>query len=167
MQTIFAWIFLLSGSYQLMLYHIFFEFFLLSYFSQWHPYKFHHVSSQYFPISFCILNFHLGCLKLLCYGTIVFIIIAVTVSLGKPYAISICSIFSLCMESINVGKSTGSSVASRIFARTHSMIRRIVRLQKAVDRFLQKQFWFFLKNFFDFRLDTVEQHDKGYKPLQL
>ena len=40
---------------------------------------------------------------------------AETVSLGRPYARSICSIFRLCMESNALGKSTNKSVASSFF----------------------------------------------------
>ena len=66
---------------------------------------------------------------------------ATTVSLGEPSASSICSIFSLCMESTN------NNVASKFFARTPSRIRRIVKICEVVDLFLRKPFWFFLSIF--------------------
>ena len=50
------------------------------------------------------------------------IIIAVTISLGRLYDSSICSIFPLCIESNDLKNSTNSSVASRFFAHTPSKI---------------------------------------------
>ena len=61
---------------------------------------------------------------------------AATVSLGRPYARSICSIFHLCMESNSSEKSMNMSVASRFFVRTPSMIRQIDRICYVVDGFL-------------------------------
>ena len=49
------------------------------------------------------------------------IIIAVTVSLGRPNANSICAIFSLYIESNALEKSTNKSVASRFFACTQNL----------------------------------------------
>ena len=72
------------------------------------------------------------------------IIMAATVSLGRPRARSICSIFPLCMALNALDKSTNNSVASRIFARTPFNIRGIVKICDVVDRFLWKPFWFFL-----------------------
>ena len=66
--------------------------------------------------------------------------IVVTVSLDRLYAWSICSNFPLCMESNALRKSTNYSVASRFFARTPSMIRRIVGICNVMDWFLWKQF---------------------------
>ena len=43
---------------------------------------------------------------------------AVTVSLRRPKARSICSIFPLCMESNALEKSPNKSVAAKSFART-------------------------------------------------
>ena len=64
------------------------------------------------------------------------IIIVLTVSLGRPYARSICSIFSVCME-----KSTNKSVASRFL---HELLWFDRLLEFAVlDWFLRKPFWFF------------------------
>ena len=65
-------------------------------------------------------------LLLLCF--LYCIIIAQTVSLGKPSSRSTCSIFSLCMESNAWEKSINNSDASRISARTTSRIRRIVNI---------------------------------------
>ena len=48
---------------------------------------------------------------------------AAMVSLGKLYASSICSIFSLCMESKALAKSTNNIVACRFFACTPSKIQ--------------------------------------------
>ena len=73
------------------------------------------------------------------------IVIAVTVSFGRPYASRICSIFPLCMESKALVKSTNSNVACRFFARTPSRILRMVNICEVVDLFLRKPFWFFLR----------------------
>ena len=70
-----------------------------------------------------------------------------TVSLGRPLARSIGSIFPLCMESKALEKSTNNIVASRFFSRTPSRIRRIVKIRDVVDRFFRKPFWFFLSIF--------------------
>ena len=67
------------------------------------------------------------------------------VSLGRPYTMRICSIFPLSMESNALEKSINNSVASRLFARSPSKIRWIVRICDVVDRFFQKLFWFFLR----------------------
>ena len=67
--------------------------------------------------------------------------------MGRLYAISICFIFSLCMESNALEKFITNSVAKRFFARTPSMIQRIVRICDLVDRFLWKSFGFFLRIF--------------------
>ena len=64
-----------------------------------------------------------------------FIIMAVTFSLGRPKARSICSIFPLCMESKALEKSTNWSVSLRFFAQTPSKVKRIVRIYE-VDLFL-------------------------------
>ena len=84
--------------------------------------------------------------------TIVFIflwsvIIAVTVSLGRSFASSNCSIFTLYMESNTWEKSTNNKVASRFFAHTSSVIWWIVWICQVMDLFLQKLFWFFLRIF--------------------
>ena len=71
---------------------------------------------------------------------------AATVSLGGPYAIIICFIFPLCMESNALEKSTNNIVSSRFFERTFR-IRRIVKICDVVDRFLRKPFWLFLSIF--------------------
>ena len=73
------------------------------------------------------------------------IVIAATVSFGRPYASRICSIFPLCMESKALVKSTNSNVACRFFARTPSKILRMVNICEFVDQFLRKPFWFFLR----------------------
>ena len=72
---------------------------------------------------------------------------AATVSLGRPYASSICSITPLRMESKALEKSTNNIVASRFFARTPSRLRQIVKICGVVDRFPRKPFWFFLSIF--------------------
>ena len=72
---------------------------------------------------------------------------AATVSLGRPQASSICSIFPLCMESKALEKSTNNIVASSFFACIPSRIQRIVKICDVVDRFLRKPFWFFLSIF--------------------
>ena len=75
------------------------------------------------------------------------IIMAATVSLRRLLARSICFIFSLCMESNALKKSTNNSVALRFFVRTLSDIRWIVKICDVVDGFLRKPFWFFLRIF--------------------
>ena len=70
-----------------------------------------------------------------------------TVSLGRPYASRIYSIFALCMELNTLEKSTNNNVASRFIAHTTLMIRQIVRICEVVDWFLQKPFWFFIRIF--------------------
>ena len=67
--------------------------------------------------------------------------------LGRPLAISICSIFPLCMESNTLENSTNKSVASRFFTQTLSKIQRNVRICDVVDWFLWKSFWFFQRIF--------------------
>ena len=59
----------------------------------------------------------------------------VNISLRTPYARSIFSIFALCMESNDLDKSTNSSVASKLFARTPSTNKRIVRISDVMDQF--------------------------------
>ena len=73
------------------------------------------------------------------------IIMATSVSFGRPYTSWICSIFPLCIESKAFVKSTNNIVACRFFARTPSRILRIVNICKVKDRFLRKPFWFFLR----------------------
>ena len=68
---------------------------------------------------------------------------AATVFFDKPYAIRICSISPLCIESMAWEKSTNNIVASRFFARTPSRIQRIVKFCGVLHRFLRKPFWFF------------------------
>ena len=68
------------------------------------------------------------------------IIITGTVSSVKLYAISICSIFRLCMESNTLEKSTSKIVTSRFFARTPSTIRRIWESKKLWSRFFLRTF---------------------------
>ena len=64
------------------------------------------------------------------------IIMAATVSLGRPQAGSICSIFPLCMESKGLAK----SINNRFFVHTPSRIRQIVKICDAVDLFFQKRY---------------------------
>ena len=70
------------------------------------------------------------------------IVIAATVSLGRPYASRICSIFPLCRESKALVKSTNSNVTCRFFARTASRILRMANIFVFMDLFLRKPFWF-------------------------
>ena len=72
------------------------------------------------------------------------IIVAATVSLCRPKARSICSIFLLCMASKAFEKSTNNIIASEFFTLGLSRIRRIVKICDVLDRFLRKPFWFFL-----------------------
>ena len=72
------------------------------------------------------------------------IVIAATVSLGRPFASRICSIFPLWMESKALLKSTNSNVPGMFFVRTPSRILRMVNICEVVDLFLRKPFWFFL-----------------------
>ena len=64
------------------------------------------------------------------------IVIAATVSFGRPYASRICSIFLLCMESKALVKSTNSNVACRFFARTPSRILRMVNICEVMDIYI-------------------------------
>ena len=66
------------------------------------------------------------------------------ISFSRPWASRICSIFPLWMESKALVKSTNNIVACRLFARTRSRIRRIVKICDVVNVFLRKPFWFFL-----------------------
>ena len=75
------------------------------------------------------------------------IFMAATVSLSRPKASGIFSIFPRLMETKALGKSTDNVVASRFFARTPSRIRQIVKLCDVVDRFFRKPFWLFLSIF--------------------
>ena len=75
--------------------------------------------------------------------------------LGRPYANSTCSIFSLCMESNALENSLNHSVASRLFACTLSMIQQVVRICDIVDPFFQMQI--FTKNFLTFWSDMIEK----------
>ena len=68
------------------------------------------------------------------------IIMAASVSLGKPLGSIICSIFPLCMESNALAKSSNIIIASRIFARTPSRIRYIVNIFDVVNLFLRIPF---------------------------
>ena len=82
----------------------------------------------------------------------------VTVSLGRPCASGICSIFPLCMESFVLEISRNSSVASRIFARTPLMILLIV-INRCCWSISPKPILIFPKNFLNFRLHTVEKQN--------
>ena len=75
-----------------------------------------------------------------------FLCIAVTVSLWRPYAYSICSMFPLCMES-NASEKSTNNVASRFFTCTPSIIWLMARICDVVNWFLQKLFWFFQRIF--------------------
>ena len=68
----------------------------------------------------------------------------VTISLGRPYASSIYSFFSPCMESNLLENSLKSSAALRLSACTPLMIQQIVRICEVMEWFLCKPFWFFL-----------------------
>ena len=72
--------------------------------------------------------------------------------LGRPYARSICSIFSPCMESNALEKSTNKRVASRFLSRT-AKIRWIVRCCGSIST---KAILVFPKNFLNFRFNAVE-----------
>ena len=79
---------------------------------------------------------------------------AVSVSLGRLYARSICSIFLRCMVSNAQEKSINKSVLRVFFfffSQIPSKIRRIVRICD-IDRFLRKPFSYFLKIFSVFGL---------------
>ena len=71
------------------------------------------------------------------------IVIAETVSFGRPYTSRICSIFPLRMKSKALVKSTNSNDACRFFARTPSRILRINNICEVVDLYLRMPFWFF------------------------
>ena len=60
---------------------------------------------------------------------------------GKIISRSICSIFLLCMKSNGSEKLTNNCVTLRSFARTPSLIWRIVRICGVVSRLLRKTFW--------------------------
>ena len=67
--------------------------------------------------------------------------------MGWPFANSIFCIFSRRMESNVLEKTSDNSIASKFFARTPMMIRRIDRFCVVVDQFLWKLFWFFERIF--------------------
>ena len=79
------------------------------------------------------------------------IIIAVTTSLGRPYSGSICSIFPLCVESNAFEKSTNSSVALRLVARTHSTNCQILWGHRTISSLI------FAKIFLGFVLDAIKK----------
>ena len=60
------------------------------------------------------------------------------------------------MESNALKKSMNKSDASRYFSQVTSIIRWIVRIFEAVDRFLQKTILILPKNFLNFWFDVVE-----------
>ena len=68
------------------------------------------------------------------------IIMAATVSLGRPYSRSICSILPLCIESNSLKKSTNKAITTRFFARTPFKFQLIVRIFDVMDQFLRKPF---------------------------
>ena len=65
----------------------------------------------------------------------------------RSYAKSICSIFSLFMESSTLEKSMNRSVALRFFPCAPLMIQWIAKIYKIVERFIGKSFSFFLRIF--------------------
>ena len=71
----------------------------------------------------------------------------IIVSLERPHASNICSIFPPCIKSKALEKSRNCSVASRFCAPTFSMIELVIRICEVVDRFLQKPFRFFQRIF--------------------
>ena len=73
------------------------------------------------------------------------IIMAATVSSGRPHAKGICSIFPLWMESKALVNSTNIIVHCKLFARTPSRIQQIDKICEVVDIFFRKPFWFFLR----------------------
>ena len=71
-----------------------------------------------------------------------YIIIAFIISLGIPYAYSICSIFDRSMESNAFEKSAKMITAGSCFCFTPSIIRFFsVNVWAIVDLFSQKPFW--------------------------
>ena len=66
--------------------------------------------------------------------------------MGRLYARSIYSIFSLYMESNASEKSTNNRVASRFFAYS-PVLPQVVKIFEFVDGFLRKPFWLFLRIF--------------------
>ena len=85
---------------------------------------------------------------------LLYIIIAVTVSLGRSYDSSTCSISLLCIESNALEISLNFSVASRLFAHTLSVLQQIVRMWEIVDWFPRFDFQ---KIFLDLGLDILEK----------
>ena len=77
-----------------------------------------------------------------------------TVSLGRSYARS--SIFLPFMDSNALENSKKNGDASTFFALTLSMIRRIIRIYKVLNRFLRKLFWF-SKKILNFKSNTIEK----------
>ena len=77
------------------------------------------------------------------------IIRVVTISLERPFANCICSLFPLCMETNALQKSMKNSVAST-FSLTPSML---VWICDVVEQFLPKPFWFFKE--FSINLDWI------------
>ena len=82
---------------------------------------------------------------------------AVTVSLGRQYARSTCSIFPLSMESYTLEESTNNSVALRFFVQTSLMIWWDCQNLRCCGLVSLKIIMIFPKNFLDFRSDTVEK----------
>ena len=95
-----------------------------------------------------------------CFHVLKNIVIAVTVSLGRPYARSICSIFPLSMESNALEKSTKKSFTTIFFAQIPSIIQLIVRI--SCGSIYLKNLLIFPKNSLNFRFDTVEKQSIIY-----
>ena len=70
------------------------------------------------------------------------IIIALTVSSGRPYILSMSLIFPLCMLSKAFEKSINNNIAESCFDFATSIILRIVKICPVVDLFCLKPFWF-------------------------
>ena len=85
------------------------------------------------------------------------------VSLRRPYANSICSIFPLCMESNAQEKSMNSRVVLRSFAGILLMIQWIVQIYEVMEQFFFKSHSDFPKIFLNFRSHMIEkQRSKNF-----
>ena len=90
--------------------------------------------------------------------TIVFVFCRISLLLlqflMEPYTHSICSIFSLCVESNDSRNQQTIVLLQGFFVSTPAIIQGVVRICEFMDRFIRKQF--LNKNFLDFRSDSIE-----------
>ena len=88
---------------------------------------------------------------------LLFVFIEVIVSLGRPYASSICSIFPLCMELNSLEKSRNNRVASRFLCTYSFEYSMNSQNLWGCGLISSKSIQIFPKNLLDFRLDTIKK----------